>query len=164
MFSTCLVLNQDYSPLSTAYVPRALSLIDRGKAELLHAGVQPIVTPSCTLDRPSVIRLVEYIKRPRPSVRLTRQNIFKRDSHQCQYCGKRPAELTLDHVIPESRGGQYAWDNLVASCVRCNHKKRNRTPQEAGMPLLKKPSEPKISSYLHLLGVEARPEWAPFLP
>lgn len=160
---TCLVLNQDWSPLSTAHTPRALSLVSRGKAEVLQVGVQPIITPSCSLDRPSVIRLMEYIKRPRPQMRLTRQNIQKRDGFQCQYCAKRPAELTLDHVIPESRGGLFSWDNLVSCCRPCNKKKRNRTPEEAHMPLLRKPSEPKVSNYLHVLGISGRPEWEPYL-
>lgn len=158
-----LVLNQDYSALSVAHVPRALSLLARGRAELLHIGVEPIRTPSCSIDRPSVIRLFEYIKRPRPRARFTRHQIFKRDGYQCQYCGKRPKELTVDHVIPLSRGGLDCWTNVASSCRACNQRKGARTPQEAHMTLLRTPSEPAVSSYLHLLGIDNRPEWQSFL-
>lgn len=162
--SNVLVLNQDWQPLALAKIPRALSLIQKGKAEILEQGVLPIVTPTCLLDRPSVIRLVNFVKRPRPRVRFTRQNVFKRDGYQCMYCGSRPRQLTLDHVLPLSRGGADAWDNVVACCQKCNHKKGARTPEEAHMVLKRIPAEPRISSYLHLLGVDTRPEWEPFLP
>lgn len=161
---TVLVLNQDWQPLAVARVPRALALIGRGKAEQLAVGVLPVQTPSCSIPRPSVIRLVNFIKRPRPKVRFSRQNVFKRDGFECQYCGARPRQLTIDHVQPVSRGGKDAWDNVVASCIRCNHKKAARTPDEARMVLKRKPCEPRLSSYLHLLGVDILPEWAPFLP
>lgn len=164
MHTNVLVLNQDWSPLATARVPRALALIDRGKAEVLHHGVEPIMTPSCVFERPSVIRLVNYVKRPRPKVRFTRHNVFKRDLHVCQYCGTRPKELTIDHVIPLSRGGADSWTNVVACCRKCNHKKGARTPDEARMTLLHKPLEPTLAGYLHLLGVGSEPEWAAFLP
>jgi len=159
-----LVLNQDWSPLSVAKMPRALTLVSDGKAEVLEHGVAPIVTPTCSLDRPSVIRLMNYVKRPRPHVRYTRINLFKRDGFQCMYCGKRPRNLTVDHVLPLSRGGKDTWDNTVAACVVCNHKKAAHTPEEAKMPLKRIPYEPKLSSYLHLIGVDVRPEWQPFLP
>src|SRR6185437_9810753 len=136
-----LVLNQDYAPLSGAKVPRALPLMDDGKAELLEPGVIPIPTPTCVVQRPSVIRLISYVKRPRPHVRYTRHNLFTRDSHQCQYCGKRPRFLTIDHVLPLSRGGKDGWLNAVAACVTCNHKKAARTPEEAKMPLRRLPYE-----------------------
>jgi 5-methylcytosine-specific restriction endonuclease McrA len=159
-----LFLNQDWQPLAVARVPRALVLIGRGKAEALLNGVAPVQTPSCTFDRPAVIRLLNFVKRPRPRVRYTRQNIFKRDGHQCQYCGGRPKELTVDHVLPLSRGGRDWWDNVVAACTRCNHKKAARTPEEAHMVLKTNPAEPRLSSYLHLIGADTRPEWLPFLP
>ena len=85
-----LVLNQNYEPLAVARVPRALMLVGNGKAEVLEHGVLPIWTSSCSIPRPSVIRLIDYIRRPRPHVRFTRHNVLKRDGYQCMYCGKRP--------------------------------------------------------------------------
>jgi 5-methylcytosine-specific restriction endonuclease McrA len=90
---------------------------------------------------PSVIRLIEYIHIPFERKSLSRKNILLRDHNTCQYCGHifPPQELTLDHVLPRARGGDSNWDNLVACCRRCNNRKGNRTPDEAGMRLLKKP-------------------------
>jgi 5-methylcytosine-specific restriction endonuclease McrA len=124
----------------------------------------PIQTPSCSLPRPSVIRLVNFVKRPRPKVRFTRREVFKRDGFTCQYCGKKPRELTIDHVQPTSRGGKDTWANTVAACTGCNRKKGARTPEEAHMTLRGKPSEPRLNSYVHLFSFEAQPEWLPFLP
>lgn len=163
-YTPVLVLNQDWSPLAIARVPRALTLIGNGKAEVLEHGVAPITTPTCSVPRPSVIRLITFVSRPRPHVRYTRQNLFKRDGFTCQYCFKRTKELTIDHVIPISRGGSDTWNNVVTSCRACNHRKGARTPQEAHMLLRTQPYEPKISSYLHLIGADVRPEWTPFLP
>src|SRR5438132_13590519 len=94
-----------------------------------------------SLHAPSVIRLTEYIHIPFERRSLSRKNILLRDHSTCQYCGKQypPAELTLDNVHPRSRGGDSTWDNLVACCTRCNHRKGNRTPEEAGMHLLRRP-------------------------
>jgi 5-methylcytosine-specific restriction endonuclease McrA len=142
---TVLVLNQNYEPLAVARVPRALVLLGNGRAEILEHGVVPISTPACSILRPSVIRLINYIKRPRPHVRFTLHNVFKRDGYQCMYCGKRPKQLTIDHVMPQSRGGTDTWDNVVASCRPCNHRKGARTPEEARMPLKRAPFEPRIA-------------------
>jgi 5-methylcytosine-specific restriction endonuclease McrA len=94
-----------------------------------------------SIHAPSVIRLTEYIHIPFERRSLSRKNILLRDHSTCQYCGRQypPSELTLDHVLPRSRGGESAWDNLVACCKRCNHKKGNRTPEESGMHLLRRP-------------------------
>ncbi len=160
---TVLVLNQNWEVLAVARVPRALALIDRGKAEILEHGVMPIITPSCSLQRPAVIRLVNFVKRPWPHVRYGRQNVFKRDLYTCQYCGSRPKQLTIDHVVPVSRGGRDRWDNVVTSCRPCNHRKGARTPEEARMQLRRKPVEVRLANYVHFLGIDARPEWLPFL-
>lgn len=161
---TVLVLNQDYAVLAVARVPRALSLIARNKAEVLEHGVLPIMTPTCSIPRPAVIRLVNYVRRPRPRLRFSRQNVFKRDNFTCQYCGThKPKTLTLDHVMPVSRGGCDTWDNVVACCRPCNQRKRDRTPQEARMTLMRQPYEPRVSDYLHLVGAERPAEWLPFL-
>ena len=162
--TTVLVLNQDWQVLAVARVPRALALISGGKAEVLEHGVLPIQTATCSIPRPAVIRLVYYVRRPPPRERYSRANVFKRDGRACQYCGLKPRELTLDHVIPVSRGGPDTWTNVVTCCTRCNRKKGARTPAEARMPLLSKPYEPRLTSYLHLIGADVRPEWLSFLP
>src|SRR5207248_4021385 len=94
---------------------------------------------------PSVIRLVYMIRRPRPRVKLTRREIFIRDEHTCQYCGTRSSDLTIDHVIPRSRGGQHSWENLVSACRSCNHRKGGKTVQESKMVLRRHPFEPKAT-------------------
>lgn len=159
-----LVLNQTWEPLAVARIGRALSLLDGGRAEAIEHYMEPIRTSSCMIPRPCVIRLVNFIKRPRPRVRYTRQNVFKRDDFQCQFCGTRPRELTIDHVMPTSRGGADWWDNAVSACVKCNRKKGARTPEEAHMPLKQKPVEPRMTGYLHLFNSDTQPEWIPFMP
>ena len=160
----CLVLNQNYEPLATVKTARALSLAGRGKAEVLAHGVDPIITPSCSLDRPSVIRLINMVRRPRPKVRFTRREVFRRDNSTCLYCGKQPRDLTIDHVIPVSRGGEDSWLNCVTSCRACNHRKGSRTPEEAHMVLRQKPYEPRLTSFLNLTAGHDRPEWSPYFP
>ncbi len=115
--SSVLVLNQNYEPLNVCNARRALVLVEGGKAEVLeHAmNLAELRSPSRSFRRPSVIRLVYMIKRPRPRVRLTRREIFMRDHYTCQYCGLKTRDLTLDHVIPRHRGGKHTWDNLVSA-------------------------------------------------
>ncbi len=115
---------------------------------------------------PRVIQLVNYDRMPRSTLRLTRRNIFLRDAHTCQYCGRRatPRDLNLDHVMPRSRGGPMSWENLVCSCRVCNLRKGGRTPAEAAMKLLRKPVRPRWSPILALAFIPGRPaEWEPFL-
>src|SRR5215212_7443719 len=96
-------------------------------AEVLEHGRGHIRTPTLTFQRPSVIRLVYLIKRPRPKVRLTRREIFLRDHFTCQYCGIKTRDLTLDHIIPRHRGGMHSWENLASACRSCNHKKGGKS-------------------------------------
>ncbi len=109
-----------------------------------------------TVDReiqvPRVIRLFAYDKLPRQTVKFNRRNIFARDNNQCQYCGKKfpTTELSLDHVVPRSQGGQSTWENIVCACVACNVRKGGRTPKEAHMALIRKPEKPKRSPMLNL--------------
>jgi len=115
---------------------------------------------------PRVLRLLNYDRLPKQRVRLNRRNIFARDANLCQYCGKRFAtsELSLDHVLPSCRGGDTSWENLVCACVRCNVRKGGRTPQEAGMKLIKKPVRPKRSPMLTIkLGNPKYASWKNFL-
>lgn len=115
---------------------------------------------------PRVLRLLHYDRLPKQKVRLNRRNIFARDANLCQYCGKRFAtsELSLDHIVPTCRGGETSWENLVCACVRCNVRKGGRTPQEAGMKLIKKPVRPKRSPMLTIkLGNPKYASWKNFL-
>jgi 5-methylcytosine-specific restriction endonuclease McrA len=111
-----------------------------------------IRTVSSEIQVPRVIRLITYEKLPRQTVKFNRRNIFARDHNQCQYCGKKypSSELSLDHVIPRSQGGQSTWDNIVCACVNCNVRKGGRTPREAHMSLIRKPEKPKRSPLLNL--------------
>jgi 5-methylcytosine-specific restriction endonuclease McrA len=114
---------------------------------------------------PSVIRLVYLVKKPRPQMRLTRREVFMRDRFTCQYCGRQARELTLDHVFPRHRGGRHTWENLVAACKSCNHRKAGRTPAEARMHLANVPRRPHVSSYyVFYQYLEEQHEWRKFIP
>ncbi len=110
---------------------------------------------------PSVIRLNRYVNAPYKGVSLTRQNVFKRDNFECQYCGTR-RDLTLDHVMPSSRGGAHTWTNLVTACKRCNARKGDFTPEEAQMTLPRKPYKPSYSLFLRD-GNTPRTDWDEYL-
>jgi 5-methylcytosine-specific restriction endonuclease McrA len=109
-------------------------------------------TVNSEIQVPRVIRLVGYDKLPKQTVKFNRRNIFARDNNQCQYCGRKfpTSELSLDHVLPRSQGGQSTWDNIVCACVNCNVRKGGRTPKEAHMSLIRKPEKPKRSPLLNL--------------
>ncbi len=160
-----LVLNQNYEPLNVCTVRRAFVLVDRGKAEIIENGRGYLRCPRQKYEMPSVIRLVYLIRRPRPQGRLTRRDIFLRDGFLCQYCGKTTKDLTLDHVMPRHRGGGHHWENVVAACKICNHRKAGRTPEEARMYLKRDPFRPTYSyfrTFYHYL--EANEGWRKFIP
>ncbi|MFO0957673.1 MAG: HNH endonuclease [Isosphaeraceae bacterium] len=118
------------------------------------------------VEVPRVIRLLGYDRLPRQKVRFNRRNLFARDGNRCQYCGKNfsNTELSLDHVIPRSRGGPTTWENMVAACLKCNVRKGGRTPHEAGMDLLREPTRPRTSPTLAIkLGNRKYTSWRPFL-
>lgn len=165
-----LVLNQNYEPLHVCNVRRAVVLVERGKAEVidrLDRAKALLRTVTGEYDVPSVIRMVYFIRRPRPVMRLSRREVFNRDRFMCQYCGRRTAlkDLTLDHVIPRFRGGRHTWENLVSACRGCNHRKAGRTPREARMTLRSRPRRPRVTP-INLFGqyLESQPGWAPFIP
>src|SRR5690606_31121244 len=134
MISRVLVLNQDYSPLMVCSVERAFVLVYLKKSELVKsANGHRLRSVSQSFPMPSVIRLNRYVNAPYKGVTLTRQNIFKRDNLECQYCGTRRA-LTIDHVFPKGRRGLDTWTNLGTACKKCNAKKGDYTPEEAKMP------------------------------
>ncbi len=127
MDSVVLLLNADYEPLNVCDVRRAFRLVFGEKAEVIQYDHHEVATVRVSYRAPSVIRLQHHIRRPRPRVRLSRREVFARDSHMCQYCGRQSVELTLDHVMPRHRGGAHTWDNLVAACKSCNHRKGGKT-------------------------------------
>jgi 5-methylcytosine-specific restriction endonuclease McrA len=159
-----LVLNQNYEPLHICTVRRALVLLDKGKAEILVDGRGFLHTPSATVPVPSVIRLHYLVRRPFVQRRLSRREVFLRDHYTCQYCGRQAKVLTLDHVIPRHRGGANTWENVVTACIPCNHKKAGRTPQEAGMRLLRRPRPPYAHPYVLFFHRPLQEEWKPYLP
>jgi 5-methylcytosine-specific restriction endonuclease McrA len=158
-----LVLNQDYSALSVCTVPKAFLLVYLNKAELLAESPEHYLrTVSDQFPMPVVIRLHRYIHLPYRGVVMTRHNIFKRDGNRCQYCGTHD-HLTLDHVIPKSRGGKTTWDNLATACKRCNSRKGDHTPEEVGMPLRQRPFRPSFLMFIRDFSGLADSEWLPYL-
>lgn len=160
-----LVLNLDFQPLNVCNVRRAVVLLSKQKATVIEQNGHIVTSERLILQSPSVIRLVYHIKRPRPVVKLTRKEILQRDDHTCQYCGKRGSDLTLDHVMPRHRGGQHTWDNVVAACRACNHRKGGRTLAESHMTLLRPPKRPPATpTYLYSSYVRAGERaWAKFI-
>lgn len=158
-----LILNQDYQPLSVCNVRRSLLLLFLEKAEMLHNRPDyKIRTVSSEFDFPSVIRLRKYTRIPFKNIVLTRKNVMRRDGNRCQYCGSS-SDLTIDHVIPKSRNGKDTWDNLITACNKCNHKKGNKTPSEAGMNLKKEPNRPNHIIFLRDYIGHIEDPWKPYL-
>lgn len=162
-----LVLNQNYEPLNVCNMRRAMGLVFHAKAEILEVYQQPLSSPTRSYEAPSVIRLIYMIKRPRPRVKLTRREVFIRDDYTCQYCGSRTGDLTLDHIVPRSRGGQHTWENLVSACKPCNHRKGGKSLAESRMRLRTDPHEPRAGIYYTIqrrLNSTAHDEWGKFIP
>jgi 5-methylcytosine-specific restriction endonuclease McrA len=140
-----LVLNSDYTPLNVTSVRKGFGLVIKGKAEVLKQDAEKLSTSVKEYVKPLIIRLLSYVKFKTRGVRLNRRRIYKRDNNQCVYCGSEK-NLTIDHILPKSRGGGNTWTNLVTCCKSCNRVKDNKTPEEAGMKLSFKPFEPSIFS------------------
>ena len=161
-----LILNASYEPLHVCSVKRAVSLLMHEMAERVEDSNKVLRSPSQIFPVPSVVRLKKFVRRPfRYRVSFNRKNVFRRDNHTCQYCGKRSNELTLDHILPRSRGGRTRWENVVACCQRCNARKRDRTPEEAGMIIMREPFAPRFmfsSAYGILPTID--PIWEKYLP
>ena len=160
-----LVINQNYEPLNLCADRRAFVLVDKGKAEILERFPNDIPSAHAFHPRASVIRMMYYVNRPRPVVKLTRREVFARDNYTCQYCCRRfnSRELNIDHVMPISRGGETSWKNVVLSCMPCNHRKRNRTPTEARMRLVRQPFEPNWSQLKRPTQPNVPKSWEDFL-
>jgi len=160
MNAEVLVLNASYEPLHLVSTRRAVLLLLKDKAEIIEAADQVIRAASAELPRPLVIRLRRYIKLPRNlSLPLTRRLVYARDQYTCQYCGGHfnASQLTMDHVLPKSRGGKKTWENIVTACRRCNQRKGNRTPAEAHMRLLRPPYRPRYVALVWLKTPDPRP-------
>jgi 5-methylcytosine-specific restriction endonuclease McrA len=164
MFDPVLVLNANFEPIHVCSTRRAMGLILAGKANLIANGRGYIHTVTQLLPRPSVIRLESQVHKPRPHVKLTRREIFRRDNYTCQYCGRRDVTLTVDHVMPRHLGGQQAWTNLVAACSSCNHRKGGRKMEETHMHLTHMPKEPPANAaYIFGRQLSDNAEWEPYI-
>ncbi|NJP07015.1 MAG: HNH endonuclease [Chloroflexaceae bacterium] len=157
-----LVLNASYEPLQIVSVRRAIVLILQEKAELVEAAEQQLRATALALDVPLVIRLVRYIRIPhRLKLPCSRRGVLARDHDTCQYCGLQPgrAQLTIDHVVPRSQGGNTVWDNVVTACRECNRKKGGRTPEQAHMLLMTRPRQPQYVAFALLGELESHDVW-----
>lgn len=159
-----LVLNSSFQPLHVCHARRALVLVMCGKAEVVeYEESQFVRTVSRLFPLPSVVRLRIYIQPNRRSVALNRRNIMRRDKYHCQYCGSISEELTTDHVVPRSRGGEDSWENLVTACTRCNNRKGNRTLEDANMKLLSLPRRPAFYTFIRYYHPRNHEKWRPYL-
>ncbi len=162
-----LVLNASYEPINVCAARRALVLVLKGVASAEEESGALVHSCRAMRKLPSVIRLLEYRRIPHQARSLSRKNILMRDRYTCQYCHRTlPAgELTLDHVIPRSRTGETAWENLVACCHPCNNRKGNRTPEEAGMKLARAPRPFSLHTSRHLMRLlgKSDEQWRKYL-
>ena len=183
-----LVLNRLWQAVNICTVRRALVLLFQGHAQVVWAseggvyqtfsfrewrdfsqerpGGESVRSVSFRIRIPRVILLLVFDRMPRKEVKFTRHNIFERDKNTCQYCGKvfDRKDLNLDHVIPRDRGGPTTWENIVCSCVACNAKKGNRTPEEAGMRLIRRPRRPKWRPFVQVnFGAPCHESWRHFI-
>ena len=159
---SALVLNATFEPLSIVGSRRAACLVLADKAEVIEHDGTELRAASCSVPTPLVVRLrvmvhVPYVRR----ATLSRRAVFARDGHQCQYCGG--VADSIDHVMPRSRGGRHEWENVAAACRRCNLHKRDRTPEEAGMPLARVPRAPKGLGWVSLTVPRVPEVWKPYL-
>ena len=177
-----LVLNKNWQPVAVLSVGVAVSTVLRGMGwvldpisyELLdfdawcaeeraHGAARRIPTPRGSLPAPDVIVLREYADQPKGRVSFSRRNLERRDRQTCQYCGRRVQASTIDHVVPRSKGGPTSWENCVLACSTCNHRKADRTPREAGMPLRTDPRRPSWRPSFTVQTAHYRETWEPFL-
>ncbi len=183
-----LVLNRLWQAVNVCSVRRALTLLFQGQAQVVfnhgdgsfqtysfrewrdlsenRPDPESIHAISFKIRVPRVILLMVFDQLPAKEVKFTRHNIFERDKNTCQYCGKvfERKDLNLDHVVPRDRGGPTTWENIVCSCIPCNTRKGNRTPQEARLRLVRKPRRPKWRPFLHVqVGLPTHDQWRHFI-
>jgi 5-methylcytosine-specific restriction endonuclease McrA len=160
-----LVLNASYEPINVCTVRRAAVLILKDRAEILERADHSLHAERFTLPRPAVIRLRTYIKVPRDahSRKITRRAVFARDRWACQYCGTDRGGLTVDHVIPRSKGGGSSWENIVACCAPCNRRKGDRLPAQADMHPRAAPRAPSPTIFVHVAVPRIPEAWEQYL-
>jgi 5-methylcytosine-specific restriction endonuclease McrA len=163
--SRVLVLNASYEPINVCTVRRAVVLILKERAEVLERTERELHAENLTMAGPAVIRLVSYVRIPRDahSRKITRRAIFARDQWMCQYCGSGRGSLTVDHVIPRSKGGSSGWENIVTCCAPCNRRKGDRLPKHAGMHPRHAPRPPKPTIFVHVAVPRVPDVWQPYL-
>lgn len=144
MNANTLLVDQGYAPVGVIPWQRAIQMLFLGKVEVVEEYDQEVRSTKLVIKIPAVVRLLRAFRKHRKPVKFSRVNIYGRDNYQCQYCGVKCTmnELTYDHVIPRSQGGKTTWDNIVSACSDCNARKAGRTPEQARMRLLKKPTQP----------------------
>lgn len=156
-----LLLNASWEPLMVLPAKRAVVLVLQEKAEILHAREECVRSERLSLALPSVLRLRYFVHvRFQARAGVNRKAIFARDGHRCQYCGG--AAENIDHIVPKSRGGMHSWNNVVASCRKCNTRKENKTPEEVGMRLRRRPGTPHRSMLMGASYGRFYPEWEQF--
>lgn len=159
---SALVLNATYEPLSVVSSRRAICLVLLDKADVVADDGTIIHSERMAMSSPAVIRLRYVVKVPyHRHTAMSRRAVFARDNHQCGYCGQHAD--SIDHVVPRSRGGLNVWENVIAACRSCNLRKRDRTPEEAGMRLSTLPRAPRELSWITFAVPRVPEEWKPFL-
>jgi 5-methylcytosine-specific restriction endonuclease McrA len=163
--SRVLVLNASYEPINVCTVRRATVLVLKARAEIVEKGEGALHSERLELERPCVIRLVRYVRIPRDVHRrkITRKAVLARDAYTCQYCGREAHGLTVDHVIPRSRGGPSVWENIVASCAPCNRRKGNQLPREVAMHPRSRPRPPGPTVFIRIASPRIPHAWQPYL-
>ena len=160
-----LVLNATFEPINVCTVRRAVVLLLKERAELVDQSRAELRSENTTLPSPVVIRLVQYVSVPRDAHRrkITRRAVFARDGWSCQYCGSR-SNLTVDHVIPRSKGGPASWENIVACCAPCNRRKGDHLPHQANMHPRRAPRTPAPHIFIHVATPTIPASWRQWLP
>ena len=160
-----LVLNATYEPINVCTVRRAVVLLLKDKADVVEPADRELHSERMTMTRPAVIRLRTYVHLPRDVHRrkITRRAVFARDGWSCQYCGSR-SSLTVDHVVPRSKGGSSTWDNIVASCAPCNRRKGDSLPRQVGMHLVRQPRTLGPRVFIYVASPTIPDNWKHYLP
>jgi 5-methylcytosine-specific restriction endonuclease McrA len=160
-----LVLNASFEPINVCTVRRAAVLLLKSRAELLEHSDEELHSELLAFPRPLVIRLIAYVRIPRDVHRrkITRKAVLARDAWTCQYCGSKRSGLTVDHVIPRSRGGESVWENIVAACAPCNRRKGNRLPVEIEMHPSSTPKAPGPTVFIRVAAPTVPASWEPYL-
>lgn len=151
--SRVLVLSSSYEAINICSAKRALIMIFKGVAQMVEQNGRVVHSPSISIEVPEVIKLNRYIRLPYKDITFCKKNVFLRDNHTCQYCGKKvsSSDLTVDHVIPISKGGRDYWENVVTACAKCNHKKGDQLPEDIDLFPARRPKKPSSATYLHLV-------------